>query len=136
MIFKVNEEYKQYTVPNKIDGDCVPRALAKAFGMKYEDVMNELMEIQDADRHQEFRQLDVIHEFMERHCPTYEYKNDYKWTTVDEFCQHHKKGTFLIECGKYKNVPKHLTCVIDGDLYDEFDCSRYYVVNYYYDLKK
>ena len=54
----------------------------------------------------------------------YSYKNNYK-ITVGDFVEHNPLGTFLI------TMNGHITCAIDGLIYDTFDPSDRFVWGVY-----
>lgn len=49
--------------------------------------------------------------------------------TVGEFCEEYPNGTYIIKCKNpsHKKKITHLVCIIDGDIYDTFDPSKYNV---------
>jgi hypothetical protein len=49
----------------------------------------------------------------------------YRRYTVQKFAEHKPKGIFII------SVANHLTTIVDGNLYDTWDCSQKSVGNYW-----
>ena len=41
----------------------------------------------------------------------------YHGHTINEFLKHHSRGVYIIR------IDRHLTCAIDGKIYDTWDCS-------------
>lgn len=103
---------------NKKTGDCVLRAIAKAEDKTWIKVFDELTEIARS----KFTVLNNkdAYEFYLKKYPTIEVKYEtsngrFRYTVkqVSEF-----KGTYIVA------VAGHLTCVIDGNIYDTWDCSK------------
>lgn len=100
-----------------IDGnrisDCVTRSIKLATGLEYSEVRQKLYHISKlfnctklcpcCYRHL----LEDVFKFKQVNCDGY---------TVGEFADKHSYGTYILR------VPSHLTTIIDGILYDTFDC--------------
>ena len=104
--------------------DCTVRAISLATNQSWDDAYRELSH---------YAQLlcimpdDVtyIDEYLsENFKQIYSYKIDQK-ITVGEFVKHNPLGTFLI------TMSGHITCVIDGVIYDTFDPSDRFIWGVY-----
>ena len=121
--------YKYYQ-PNKKDlkddyGDCVIRALTKAFDMQWRDVFIELapiaLELQCMPNGRPCyeKYITEIKGFTWYPCKAIKGK---KRPTVETFAKQHKLGTYILRCAH------HLVTVVDGNWYDTWesdDCSVY-----------
>lgn len=130
-------EYKRYNANNrgKNVGDCVNRAISLAFNMDYNELHKRL--------------LNKMHQFSYNSWkvwPVYEgvifdlsdiafAKEVIDDITVAEFIDKFATvGTYIIETNNRpagKHHGHHLTCVIDGVLYDSWDSSKEFVCSYY-----
>ena len=91
--------------------DCVVRAISVAEGKSWDEAYKELSEIAQ----KEGILLDDVN-FVENYLDkTYKRACHYS-KTVGEFIEEYPKGTYLI------TMQGHITVVIDGVLYDTFDC--------------
>ena len=94
-------------------GDCVVRAITLATGLPYEDVEDklwltaELLGCVDICPFCYRNLLENVFQFREVN------PNN---MTIREFADTHSYGTYILR------IPSHLTCIIDGDLYDIWDC--------------
>ena len=91
--------------------DCTIRAISLAEGKTWDETYRELSLI--AQRNgiilDDVNFIDpLLDSRYERVCPEQQY--------VGEFAEEHPKGTFLI------TMKGHITCCIDGIIYDTFDC--------------
>ena len=105
--------YKFYNanVKGRFTNDCVIRAISLAEDKTWNETYDELSEI--AQRNGII--LDDV-EFVE---PLLDSRYDricYNSKYVGEFAEEHPKGVFLI------TMKGHITCCIDGIIYDTFDC--------------
>lgn len=128
--------YKQYNANNRGTNapDCVKRAISMAFNMDYNEVSKLLIAKAKEKRTQYWNILKVyepvIYELggSKGQEPDKIYKvNEF----IDEFVQ---EGVCIIETGKKPNgygKGDHLTCAINGVLYDSWDSSNQYVCQYY-----
>lgn len=108
---------------SKLDhGDCTVRALALARGITYEAGWNLLFAAQSLHRtcgFQLFRFLDADPvTFGVLKAASFPASAGKKRTTVRSFAESHRKGCWIVQ------VANHATTVIDGVLYDKWDCSR------------
>lgn len=91
--------------------DCVVRAISKAEGKTWDETYEELSDIAQY----EGILLDDV-KFVENYLDK-RYKRQCHYSkTVGEFIDEFHKGTYLI------TMPGHITCAINGILYDTFDC--------------
>lgn len=108
-------------------GDCTFRAISKATGKTWEQVYTELcaigLEIKDAPNCKP-----VFNEWFKRNGYKMQRKPkhpDGTHYTAEEFAKEYNQGTYVL------NLPAHNTCVIDGKIYDTWNCSRCDVGNYW-----
>ena len=110
-------------------GDCVIRALSKATGKSWDEVYTELCEIgykkkrlpNDPKTYKKFLEdYDFILSPAKRNC-------DGKMLTVEEFTKiSDSKRIYVI------HTRKHLTVVINNDIYDTWNTSREKAGKYYF----
>lgn len=107
--------YRYYNANSrgKIANDCVVRAISKAERKTWDETYEKLSDIAQY----EGMLLDDVN-FVESYLDK-RYKRVCHYSkTIEEFMQEHKKGTYLI------TMEGHITCVINGTLYDTFDCRK------------
>lgn len=93
--------------------DCVIRAISKAERKSWDETYEELSDIAQ----EEGILLDDVN-FVENYLDK-RYKRACHYSkTVGEFAEEYTKGTFLI------TMQGHITVVIDGIIYDTFDCTN------------
>lgn len=102
---------------NKV-GDCVIRAISMALGQSWEETYIELclqgylmsdLPSSNAVWHAYLTNKGYVREFVRDDCP-----NCY---TIDDFAEEYPDGTYIIGTGT------HATTVINGDIYDIWDCG-------------
>ena len=108
-------------------GDCVCRAIAKASNFNWGVVYRALCAIgnQDFCMPNEKRAYEKYLNqlgFSKRPMPRFPDNSRY---TVMEFANANPKGIFVI------SVANHLTCIVDGVLYDTWNCGGKSVGNFY-----
>ena len=96
--------------------DCVTRAMSLASGLKYSTIRKKLFHTKE------------LLECDSPYCPTcYSFlvqqvlggvPKNCDGMTIGEFADFHPNGTYLIR------IDGHLTTLIDGNLYDIFDCRN------------
>lgn len=91
--------------------DCTIRAISLAEGKTWDETYDELSEI--AQRNGII--LDDVN-FIEPLLDSRYERVCYNEKYVGEFVEEHSEGTFLI------TMKGHITCSIDGIIYDTFDC--------------
>lgn len=105
--------------------DCTVRAISLATKQTWDATFEELSKFAQAQAIMPDEVL-YIDEFLERRfvkvCGC---KNDNKQITVGEFVDRNRFGTYLI------TMNGHITCCINGVIYDTFDPSSYYVWDAY-----
>lgn len=107
--------YKYYNANSKGNfvNDCVVRAIAVAQGKTWDETYEELSDIAQ----EEGILLDDVN-FVEGYLDK-RYKRVCHYSkTVEEFLEEHPKGVYLI------TMEGHITVIIDGILYDIFDCRN------------
>ena len=98
---------------NNFVNDCVIRAIAVAENRSWGDTYDDLSRIAKKNG----ILLDDVN-FVEHYLDK-RYKRACHYSkTVGEFAKEHRKGTYLI------TMQGHITAIIDGIIYDTFDCSN------------
>lgn len=102
--------------------DCAVRAISLATDTSWDNTYCILAEY---SRRQgiTLSETEFINDFLEDRYEKYKPTN--KIQTVQDFTKLNLKGRWLI------TMRGHITCVIDGIIYDTFDCSDYYIWNIY-----
>ena len=103
--------------------DCTIRAIACATGKKWDDVYRELSEFARAQAVMP-DEVSYIDEYLERHFTRVSNEFTPK-STVGEFADMRLPGRFVI------TMNGHITCCIDGTIYDTFDPSSRVIWNVY-----
>lgn len=137
MKFKLFENQIQYNANpyDKNEGDCTIRALSLAYDMQYNLVKSELRSIGNK-LNRDFNGIEAIKAFIEKHkyknFYNNEHDNDLSIGTVEDFANKNRHGTYIVYCSNStkQNTSKsfHLVAVINGDIYDTWDSSNYYVL--------
>ena len=92
--------------------DCVVRAISKAQGKTWDETYEELSDIAQLEGIL-LDDVNFVEEYLDKR-----YKRTCHYSkTVGEFAKEHKRGTYLI------TMEGHITVIIDGIIYDTFDCS-------------
>lgn len=108
-------------------GDCVVRALMKANGKSWAETYSDLCAI-GLEMYAMPNDKAVYEKYLEQNgwkkqkMPRFEDNSRY---TVSEFSEENPKGTFVI------TVANHITTVVDGILYDTWDCGHKSICNYW-----
>lgn len=137
----INAEYKYYNANSRYQnkGDCVARTLSLVYRIDYNKVVNELNAIKRRLGYDSWKYLPVFTEFIRQH--GYESQSDNVFltntsklndefdeqTTVNEFSEIMTTGTYAVLCGPTPGAITHLVAIIDGNVYDSWDCSDYKV---------
>ena len=108
-------------------GDCVVRAIAKATGKEWLDTFDGLVKI--SRKHytmpsEKFTFTAYLKQEGFTMCRMPKHADNRRYT-VEQFADENPQGIYII------SVCKHLTVLIDGTLYDTWDCSRKAVGNYW-----
>jgi hypothetical protein len=110
-------EYKNKNPFGRQVNDCVVRAISLAEDREWDDVYQELTEL----ARQEGTLLDDV-TFVEPYLNDKYKKVCYRCktfkTTLGDFIKSHQDGIFLV------TMKGHITCVMDGVLYDTWDCRK------------
>lgn len=92
--------------------DCVVRAISKAQGKTWDETYEELSDIAQLEGIL-LDDVNFVEEYLDKR-----YKRTCHYSkTVGEFAKEHKRGTYLI------TMEGHITVIINGIIYDTFDCS-------------
>jgi len=123
--------FKQYNAnpSDKRTTDCTRRALSLAYNIPYNDVKKELNGIRDELGKSAYNYAVVTDEYISRK-GSEELEIGSK-VSVKDFCDNHLVGTYLLDVSEDDLMNRHLTCVIDGTIYDTWDCSEYVVLHAY-----
>lgn len=143
-------EYKQYNANNRGNNspDCVKRALSMAFNVDYNQVSKELNAIMKEKRSQFWNIKRIYDVFIANHGGSTEqfpYVDPHTGEllestggpiTVEAWIDRiGSKGTYVLETSKKssgkRGLGDHLTCTIDGKLFDSWDSREQYVCGYY-----
>lgn len=101
-------------------GDCVKRALTIATGEDYREVSRQLNRIKRELNADKFNSDEVWWEFVNRRgykAETYQAVKGQKRMNGERFCESHSKGRYILV------MAGHLSCCINGVIYDTWDCS-------------
>lgn len=100
--------------------DCAVRAIANATGKDYKEVYEALKELNGGVSCRNGTPNKVWKKYMSQ--------LGWVWhptMTIGSGCKVHLKEDELPDCGVLVvKVSKHITCVIDGVIFDTYDCSR------------
>lgn len=103
--------------------DCTVRAISLATRKKWDETYQELSEFARAQAIM-LDEVSYIDEYLERHFIRIT-EHDGPQITVGEFADNFLSGTYLI------TMNGHITCCINGVIYDTFDPSSRVVWNIY-----
>ena len=93
--------------------DCVVRAISVAEGKSWDESYDELSDIAQ-DEGNLLDDVNFVEGYLDRR-----YKRVPHYSrTVGEFLEEYPKGIYLV------TMPNHITVVLDGVLYDVFDCRN------------
>ena len=99
--------------------DCTVRTISKATGQTWDEAYDDLSNFAQVQCIMP-DEVEYIDEFLERNFKRI-YSSRKERITVNDFLGKNPKGTFLI------TMAGHITCAIDGCIYDTFDPSERYV---------
>lgn len=125
-IYVTSAEYKRYNANNRGSnvGDCVKRSISLAFDMPYNQVSRELNELAKGSPF-DYNQRPVYLKFILAHGGT-KLIDDFGDITVEEFADTTgAQGCYLLEVSKGRG--QHMVCVIDGTVYDSWNCLEWQV---------
>lgn len=111
----------------KSSTDCVVRAIMKATGQTWAKTYQDLCEVglKEFDMPNSKKVWSKYLEqqgYVKQKMPRFPNNTRY---TLEEFAKEYKKGTYIIK------LAHHVTTVIDGHIYDSWDCSHKSVGNYW-----
>ena len=104
--------------------DCTVRAISLATGRTWDATYEKLSKFAQAQAIMP-DEVDYIDEYLERNFDRVYCQNCKNKKTVGEIADMFPRGIYLI------TMRGHITCCIDGIIYDTFDPSSYYVWNIY-----
>ena len=100
----------------KLEEDCVTRAISLATGQDYKTIQEQLLLIS------ELFECEKLCVCCYKHLLDYVYNFErieaVQGMTIEEFLEHFDTGIFIIR------VDGHLTCAIDGNIIDTWDCTN------------
>ncbi len=106
-------EFYNANVHGNFVNDCVVRAISVAECKTWDETYDELSELAQ----KEGILLDDV-KFVDKYLDTKYRRVKHYAKTVGEFAEAHPIGTYLV------TMPGHITVVINGVLYDIFDCRN------------
>ena len=106
-------EFYNANVHGNFVNDCVVRAISVAECKTWNETYDELSDLAQ----EEGILLDDVR-FVENYLDKRYRRVSHYIMTVGEFAEEHPNGTYLI------TMPGHITVIIDGVLYDIFDCRE------------
>lgn len=107
--------YKYYNANplGNIESDCVVRAISKAEKESWDTTYAKLSKLAQREG-KILDNMDFVEEYLDK-----KYKRACHYSkTIEEFMREHRIGTYLV------TMEGHITCIIDGTLYDTFDCRK------------
>lgn len=110
----------------KIVSDCVKRAIAGAENRDYMEVQRELNRLKKETHCDCFNNRKNITAYMRKHGYiklSFPAVKGEPRMNGERFCQAYPKGRYIL------NMAGHLTCCVDGVIYDTWDCSQKCVYN-------
>lgn len=106
--------YKYYNAnpfKNKVF-DCTTRAISLAENTSWDYTYNKLSNLA-REQGQMMDSVEFIEDYLDRRYP----RQCHYSKTIEEFIDEHPYGVYLC------TMTGHITCVIDGCIYDTFDCG-------------
>ncbi len=105
--------YNANPLGNRVD-DCTVRAISLATGRSWDSTYDRLSEYAQTQAIMP-NDVEYIDEFLNLNYQKVYSSRDSHRVTVAEFLSHYPRGTYLI------TMNGHITCAIDGCVYDTFD---------------
>lgn len=129
-------EFKKYNANTRGSNtpDCVKRSLSLAFNTSYTSISNELNATMKSLRKSQWNVPSVFESVILAHGGSAEQSVPEPITVNDFLDTVASSGTYIIECNKTPAKiahGAHLTCAIDDDVFDSWDCRDWYVCGYY-----
>lgn len=111
--------YKYYNCnpQNRQVNDCVVRAISTAQHKDWDEVYTDLSILAQ----QQCTILDdvgFVEKYLNRLYPSVYYRCDGRRLSIKQFITTHSLGTYLL------TMKGHITCIIDGTIYDTWDCGN------------
>ena len=105
--------------------DCTVRAISLATDRSWDSTF---LQLSDFARAQGIMpdEVEYIDEYLDRHFSNVYSCDSLNKITVGEFVQNHPRGVYLI------TMSGHITCCVDGVIYDTFDPSMSFVWEAFY----
>ena len=119
-------EFRNPHPHGKIVGDCVKRAITIATESDYREVSRELNRIKREIECKSFTEKPVYKEYMKRHNfekLSFPAVKGRPRMNGERFCESYPEGRYIL------NMAGHLSCCVDGIIYDTWDCSDKCVYN-------
>lgn len=101
-------------------GDCVKRAFTIVTGEDYREISRQLNRIKRELNAEAYNSDEVWWEFVNRRgwkAETYQAVKGQKRMNGERFCESHPVGKYILV------MAGHLSCCVDGTIYDTWDCS-------------
>jgi hypothetical protein len=102
-------------------GDCVKRAISKAANMDYMEVQRELNRYKKVTGAKSYNSDYNPHKYVENVLHgvkmSFPAKPGKKRMTPEQFCKDYPRGHYIL------NMAGHWSCIVNGVLYDTWDCS-------------
>lgn len=110
--------------------DCVKRAISFALGWDYNDVSRSLNSLSKSrtGTTENYNTPSIFFKFLkDQGCLVMDQSSWPKPFSVEEFCEQNPTGTYILEVHDGHNRNNHLVAVMNGDIYDSWDCSKYVI---------
>lgn len=125
--------YKRYNANSndKSVGDCVKRALSFAYSADYDEISRTLNRLKRELNAGYFNSPIVFKTFLKNNGAKQitDLPKGEDRLSEQEFCDTYKSGTYILLTGpKDKNYSTHMVCIMNGDIYDSWNSSKYAVV--------
>lgn len=98
---------------NRFVNDCVIRAISVAEGKTWDETYDELSDIAQYEGNL-FNDADFVENYLDKRYKRVAHYSKY----VGEFAEEYPNGIYLV------TMPNHITVIIDGVVYDTFDCRN------------
>lgn len=139
-----SSEYRKYNANTSGHNttDCANRAISMAFGKDYNKVHKDLIYLMK-DMGQDSYRYSFVYSTLINLYGGSKFKRDINPITKQKIENFHdmtlgewidsyaSSGVYIVEVGPSGYKLNHLTCVIDGTIYDSWDCTDQYVHSYY-----
>ena len=130
----ITEKYIKYNInsKDKRTTDCVARAISTALDKNYNDVHKALLSMRKAENKSSYKIASVygkvINQLAGQPIENVVLSNP---ITVRQFCEDNPNGTYILHCKSDGFTTGHLCAVINGDLYDTWNSSKWVVTDFY-----